>query len=166
MDTPEKRRKKKDSSVDEVEKLLGTNTVEVKSNSEYRRTNRIRREQGKRSEITSQILHNYSVQENERAEYKAKAKPIILWSMLILLFLLTASVCTASVLVFTQKEIDAKILTGLISGLATYFASLLSILLIIVKYIFPCDEEKNFNELVKTIITNDTEQMKYDNDKY
>lgn len=58
------------------------------------------------------------------------------------------------------NQFNIKELVGIITCCVTYLSSIFTIFLIIVKYIFPKNEEKNFNELVKVIVKDDTERMK------
>ncbi len=118
-----------------------------------------------RNEIVTQILGNYKCQQAQRNEYKRKKKPIIFWLLFAIILVTTiAFIVWVSVFLLLHDTITNQQLIALISSSVTYLTSLISCFLIIVKYVFPSGEEKNFNDLVKSIIENDTIQMKNEND--
>ncbi len=134
---------------------------DVDKNSDYH--TKLKDQQKKRATIVTDILENYKTQQKERYEYKKKKKPCIVTFLLILIGILTASVCVLSFIGF-NKEVNTNIVIALVSTYVTYLSAILSILVIVVRYIFPDDEDKNFNELVSSIIENDTERIKNEND--
>ena len=77
-----------------------------------------------------------------------------------MLVALTLTLLVTVILYFALKMNSNQALAGLISGCVTYISSLFAIFMIIVKYIFPEDEEKNFNDLIATIIKDDTNRIK------
>lgn len=114
-----------------------------------------------RAKITTQILSNYKVQQEERHEYKFKKRSVILNILLTAVVLLVFSIiacfiCAAAIPSFKTEAI--------IAGLASLTGSLITVLVIIVKYVFPADEERYFNDLVTNIIKNDAEVIKSENE--
>lgn len=118
-----------------------------------------------RSKIITGILANYSEQQIQRYNYKHGKKRVIFWLFFFLIITITiAFVAWASTLFFRGKVISDQDIIALVSSCVTYLTALISTFTIIVKYIFPTDEEKYFNDLVKTIIESDTTQMKNENE--
>ena len=68
------------------------------------------------------------------------------------------AVCVVGFLYFSDKK--TEFLTCIITAAVSCLTSIVTILLIIVKYIFPPDEETNFNNLVSIIVENDTMRLK------
>lgn len=121
---------------------------------------RLFRENVKRAEHVTEILSQYETQQKERYEYKRDKKKVIFNILMVLLVVLTITLLVAVILYFALKMNSNQALAGLISGCVTYISSLFAIFMIIVKYIFPEDEEKNFNDLIATIIKDDTNRIK------
>lgn len=114
-----------------------------------------------RANNITQILNNYKRQQDQRNIFKMRKQTVIFRFMLSLVFILTAAFLTSIVMVFRYgDQFNIKELVGIITCCVTYLSSIFTIFLIIVKYIFPKNEEKNFNELVKVIVKDDTERMK------
>lgn len=125
----------------------------------------MRFQQIRRAEIVSDIFENYKIQQCKRYEYKRDTKPIIFWFLIGIIIALTASFIVWIGLLFGLYGCATnQALVGLIASCITYLSSLISLFLIIIKYVFPTDEEKNFNDLVSAIITNDTTRIKNEND--
>lgn len=114
-----------------------------------------------RANHITQILENYKKQQNERDGFKKSCQKTVFIFLLVIIAVLTATVCVGIILFFALRLYDyAQALVGLISSCVTYLGSILAIFLIIVKYIFPENEEKYFNELVTYIIQDDTTRLK------
>lgn len=137
------------------------NQNEILSDEKYR--GYMRREQKKRAERVTQLLENYTIQQVERNTYKQESKPKIVSVLIVLVFILTLGIIV-SIILGIILGVDALALGALVSGCVTYLSSIIALFLIIVKYIFPENEEANFNDLVKSIISNDTERMKSENE--
>lgn len=147
------------SKEDQTEELQ--NQSDLKSELAYRQ--KMRDEQEKRTEEITQLFVNYRKQQSERYDYKCKTKPqfvhflfglIIAIGLVFVIFLLA---------VLGTQDLNGADIAMIITGFVTCLGSILSILLIIVKYLFPEDEDKDFNDLIKSIITNDTVRIKDDN---
>ena len=118
------------------------------------------KENVKRAETVTDILEQYKDQQKERYEYKRDNKKVVFVLLMIMLSVLTAAIIVSIILFFALKLNSYQALTGLIFGCVTYVSSIFAIFMIIVKYIFPEDEEKNFNSLIATIIKDDTNRIK------
>lgn len=121
---------------------------------------RLFRENVKRAEHVTEILSQYETQQKERYAYKRDKKKVIFNILMVMLVVLTITLLISVILYFALKMNSNQALAGLISGCVTYISSLFAIFMIIVKYIFPEDEEKNFNDLIATIIQDDTNRIK------
>ncbi|MBQ8684968.1 MAG: hypothetical protein IJ514_02205 [Clostridia bacterium] len=128
----------------------------------YRQT--MRAEQEKRTEEITKIFVNYRGQQEQRYEYKHNIKPKIIGFLFRLIIALVVLLAAFSIILICVQEIEGPSVVALVTGFVTCLGSVLSILVIIVKYIFPEDEDKNFNDLVTSIITNDTVRIKDEND--
>lgn len=124
---------------------------------------KMREQQKKRAEQVTKLLENYTEQQAKRNAYKQESKPKIVSVLIVLVFILTLGII-ASIILGIILGVDALALGALISGCVTYLSSIIALFLIIVKYLFPENEEANFNDLVKSIISNDTERMKSENE--
>lgn len=155
------------ATVQEIEGLLAEPDIvgiETQEDLEQQYYKKAHEQQKARAEEITTIFTNYRKQQEERYHYKKEQKPIIVRLLVILVFVIIAAMVTLSVLLICRHNIDAAVATVLISGFVTCFGSVLSILIVIVKYIFPEDEDNNFNSLVTSIIENDTQRIKNDND--
>lgn len=138
------------------------NQMDLQSELAYRE--KMRKEQEKRTEEITNLFVNYRGQQEQRYKYKHEIKPKLIRRLSILIGVLIVLLAVFSVLIVCLNEINGAVVVALVSGFITCLSAVLSILLIIVKYIFPEDEDKNFNDLVKSIITNDTMRIKDEND--
>lgn len=160
----------KNSSIEEVQALIAESeqTVEIKTQAEYDAEyaywRKMHEQQGLRTEEITRIFQNYRTQQAERYNYKERKKPIIFWFLFSLVIAIVALLFTWSIVFICLHEIDTACVVALVSSFITCLGSILSILIIIVKYVFPEDEDKNFNALVTSIIENDTKRIKDDND--
>lgn len=155
------------ATVQEIEGLLAEPDIvgiETQEDLEQQYYKKAHEQQKARAEEITTIFTNYRKQQEERYHYKKEQKPIIVRLLEILVFVIIAAMVILSVLLICRHNIDAAVVTVLISGFVTCFGSVLSILIVIVKYIFPEDEDNNFNSLVTSIIENDTQRIKNDND--
>lgn len=155
------------AALKEVENIIETfsfseivDEENIKDISSYHRA--MQRQQAKRARHVTELLQNYKNQQIERNTYKEKAKPKIMRFLMGLIVILTLAL-GAMVVCYFIFDTNGDMLGGLITSCVTYLGSLLTILLVIVKYIFPENEESNFNDLVKSIISNDTERVKSEN---
>ena len=124
----------------------------------------MRAEQLASAQTVTEILKNYNNQQKDRNDYKKVMRHVLFW--LLMAVILGLTIC---IIVFVSKivinEITTEAIIGIVSAGVTYLGSLLTILIVIVKYIFPEDEDKNFHNLLTTIVDNDTERIKDDNEK-
>lgn len=113
-----------------------------------------------RSRTITQILVNYQNQQASRYEYKEAAKKVIvpLFCAIAGLFVVLMIVAIALSIKYLHGS-SVEFLTVIISSLVTGFSAVISVILIIIKYIFPNDEEKYFNDLISIIVENDTERL-------
>ncbi len=118
----------------------------------------------KRTQTITEILSNYTSQQKERYIYKKDNKPVIFWILTSIMLLLTLGIIAWVVLALVLVELNTQAVIAIIGSLVTYLGSLISILIVIVNYLFPADEEKNFNNLVSTIVQNDTDIIKIENE--
>ena len=114
-----------------------------------------------RTKLVTEVLDNYKTQQASRNTAKGKKQNAIFIFLMVLVGVLTLSLVGAiCCILFFKENVDAKSLAGIISSCVTYLTAILTIFIVIVKYIFPSDEEKNFNDLVMMIIENDTARIK------
>ncbi len=114
-----------------------------------------------RSSSIDKILYNYTQQQEERYKFKKGWKKFFVIFFVVLAIIIIGGscwVCWNAIMYFSEKRVE--FLTCIITAAVSCFASIVSILLIIVRYIFPSDEETNFNNLVSIIVQNDTERLK------
>ena len=115
---------------------------------------------GYRSASIDTILFNYTEQQQERYKFKKHCKTFFVFFFVILLIGLigcSIALCVFAIHNFENRQIE--FLTCIITSVVNCFTSILSILLIIVKYLFPPNEETNFNNLVSIIVKNDTKRL-------
>lgn len=159
-----------DTSIKEIEALIAESEqkkeIETQADydAEYAYWKKMHEQQELRAEEITTIFTNYRIQQDERYKYKKKMKPVIFWFLFALITVIVLSLFGWSIVFICLHEIDAASVVALVSSFVTCLGSILSILIIIVKYIFPEDEDKNFNALVTSIIENDTKRIKDDND--
>lgn len=114
-----------------------------------------------RSASIDKILSNYTKQQEQRYTFKKRWKSffvIFFIALSMLIFGGAVAVCVVGFLYFSDKK--TEFLTCIITAAVSCLTSIVTILLIIVKYIFPPDEETNFNNLVSIIVENDTMRLK------
>ena len=122
-------------------------------------------ENAKQATLITDILNNYTNQQKDRFNYKSRTQKFIFWFLMALVAALTAAlIAWISYLFKYHQSFDIPDIIGLVTSCITYLSSLLTIFLVIVKYVFPEDEEKNFNELVSNIIKNHTDRLKNEYD--
>lgn len=123
----------------------------------------LRKSQSDRASIITDILRNYKDQQKERFNFKKDKQKKLLYVLLGIIGCLTITIIVLSIYFFrTTLVTHTKGIVAFISSIVTYLTVLISVLLIIVKYVFPEDEEKNFNDLVSKIIENDTVRIRDD----
>lgn len=155
------------TTVEAVESLLdASDKVGIESQEDLERQyfKKAHEQQKERAEEITTIFTNYRKQQEARYEYKTGKKPVILWTLLGLVAVIIIATIVLTAFLVRCRDIDASVAAVLISGFVTSLGSVLSILTIVVKYVFPEDEDKNFNALVTSIIENDTQRIKNDND--
>ena len=106
------------------------------------------------------ILANYATQQQERYNFKTKNKHFFVrFFVALLIGLISFSIFLFVFALKNFKNQQIEFLTCIITSVVTCFSSIISILLIIVNYLFPNDEEKYFNDLVAIIVQNDTKRL-------
>ncbi len=131
---------------------------------EYNYRQKMRVEQEKRTEEITKIFVNYRGQQEQRYRYKHEMKPKLVSFLLNIIIAIIAVLAIFSILLICIHELEGPSVVALVSGFVTCLGTVVSIFVIIIKYVFPEDEDKNFNDLVKSIITNDTVRIKDEND--
>ena len=114
----------------------------------------------KRNKSLTGLLDNYIENKKDRVKENKLCKQVIFWVFMSIFVLLSVTV----VCVFRKTNINesnAAVTTSLVTVAVTYLTSILSIIIVISKYLFPVDEEKDTIEMIKTVIGNDVlvEQM-------
>lgn len=119
----------------------------------------VHREFVKRNKVLTELLEDYIAQRTKRIKNNVILKNGIYIIFVFILLTLTYTVT----IVFLKTDINnsnIKTVVSLLSVAATYLTSILSIVKIISKYLFPFDEEKDTIEMIKTVIKNDVEVEK------
>lgn len=159
-----------DTNIKEIETLIAESEqkkeIETQADydAEYAYWKKMHEQQELRAEEITKIFQNYRTQQKERYDYKKEMKPTIFWFLFSLVIAIVGLLFAWSIVFICLHEIDAASVVALVSSFITCLGSILSILIIIVRYVFPEDEDKNFNALVTSIIENDTKRIKDDND--
>lgn len=104
-----------------------------------------------RSGSVNSLIKELDEQQKRRFNFKSKYQKIIVIFFLTIVTLLTVGIILM-VIVSIKNEMSQQYLVALISSCVTYLTSVISILRIIVKYIFPCDEDKLLLEIYTKII--------------
>lgn len=112
-----------------------------------------------RNKELTRLLKDYISQRAVRISSNKLLKNVIYWLFVVILLALTFTV----IVVFLKTDMNksnTKTVVSLLSVAATYLTSILSIVKIISKYLFPFDEEKDTIEMIKTVIQNDVQVEK------
>lgn len=113
----------------------------------------------RRTNHISDILESYKTQQGERErmrrEQRSTVLKVLLGSIIVLLIIALILVIWAS----TRSEFRLEDAATVITSILALLGAILSIIHTIVKYLFPTDEDKNFNDLVVKIIEGDTSQL-------
>lgn len=120
---------------------------------------RVHQEFVKRNKSLTGLLDDYIDNRNDRVKENKLCKRVIFWVFISIFVLLTVAV----IYIFTKTDINESnisVITSLVTVAATYLTSILSIINIISKYLFPIDEEKDTIEMIKTVIGNDVQVEK------
>lgn len=137
------------------------NSIEIKSQEELDRIyyKEMRNWQKVRAINVTAILLNYKKQQEERYKSKKRKRELLFYFLFCVISIFTLFITILIFYIVYSNNIELGVL---ITSCITYLGALISVLVIIVKYVFPADEEKYFTELVKSIIDNDTERTKQD----
>lgn len=109
-------------------------------------------------ELTS-LLEEHIRQQRQRIKTNNFFKKFIFWLFVALLVLLTLMVSV----VFYKADLNSANIYAAISIFsiaATYLGSLISIFMVMSKYLFPVDEEKDTIKMIEAVIKNDVEVEK------
>lgn len=124
-------------------------------NEEYARALIIAHTQfAKRNEKLTELLNNYVDRNKKRSEGNDIMKYVSFSIFMFIILLLTIAVVVAII----KADLDtttAPVMVSLVSIAVTYLGSIITILQIIFKYLFPTDEEKDTISMIQTIIQND-----------
>lgn len=156
--------------VSEVDELLtgADDKVELRNqaqyDAEYLYRQAMQNEQKARAKKITNIFSNYVQQQKDRYNYKERVKRKMVRGLMALVVVIFIAVLVLSRVFILRAEIDTTGVVALVGAWITGLGSIVSILLIVVRYLFPEDEDKNFNDLVTSIIENDTKRIKDDND--
>lgn len=107
----------------------------------------------KRNDKLTELLYDYIEQRKIRIRKNSCFKNIIFWFFIVLLAVFTVGIIIF--IIFNKNINSIPSAISLISVLAAYFASLIAVFEIISKYLFPIDEEKDANNMIQTVISND-----------
>ena len=116
--------------------------------------NNVQSEFVKRNKSLTNLLSNYIEEKENRIKINNGLKITLFVVFVGLLLGLTIGI----IVVFCKidfNHIKIAAVTGLVSACVTYIGSLLAILRIMAKYLFPCDEEKDTIGMIKTVLQND-----------
>lgn len=130
----------------------------------YDYRDKIRQNHIERTTHISEILDNYKNQQIDSSKLRREQRRVVLNALLTIIFcLLGLSVLLLAS--FAQKgEFELKQAITIVTSILALCGTILSIIHTIVKYLFPSDEDKNFNDLVVKIIEGDTAQLVNDKD--
>lgn len=118
--------------------------------------NNVQSEFVKRNKSLTQLLSGYIKEKEDRVKINKRLKITLFIVFVGLLLGLTVGI----IVVFCKinfNQINVVAVTGLVSACVTYIGSLLAILKIMAKYLFPCDEEKDTIDMIKTVLQNDNQ---------
>lgn len=149
-----KSQKNNENIDDEVDMLRSSKKDSVQENDEADFNDKARKEYVKRNEIITALFKTYNDNTERRMKTNRRCKKITFWFLLISIFILTFAIVGLFIVLLKYNLINDSIAI-VISACVTYLGSLLSILQIITKYLFPNNEDKNVLELLKTIIEKD-----------
>lgn len=116
-----------------------------------------------RDEITTELYKKYKDHFKEHNDFKHNYK-IELYKLCVrLLVLLTLGIIACILTVIIKGDLSlAEILSVIITASVTYVSSIVSILTIIAKHLFPLNEEQYVNDIVKSIIDADLKSKEID----
>lgn len=113
----------------------------------------------KRNEKLTRLLTDFIDQRKERIRTNKFLKKFIFWFFVSMLGVLTITVALFVVFnIDNVKTIPAVI--ALVSISVTYLVSLIAVLEVMSKYLFPVDEEKDTIAMIKAVIKNDVQVEK------
>lgn len=104
-------------------------------------------------ELTS-LLSGYIAQREKRVRTNSFFKKFLFWTFIGLLILLTLTIIIVFIKV-DYNNMDVSSIVSLLSVVATYLTSILSIFKIMSKYLFPADEEKDTITMITSVLSND-----------
>lgn len=140
---------------DEVDMLRSSKKDSVQENDEANNfADEAKKEYGNRNKMITVLFEIYNDNTERRMKTNRRCKKITFWFLLISIFTLTLSIIGLFIVLLKYNLINDSIAI-IISACVTYLGSLLSILQIITKYLFPNNEDKNVLDLLKTIIEKD-----------
>lgn len=143
---------------DMLRELLAYNRDDKSTkNEEYaRQLVNIHEEFVNRNKSLTNLLNVYIEQHNKRTKSNAFLKNFIFWFFISILAILTITISLVFIKI-DYNNANLTSVTALISAAITYIGSVLSILKIMSKYLFPIEEEKDTISMIKTVINNDIE---------
>ncbi len=103
----------------------------------------------------SELLEDYIEQRRERVKTNNFLKKFIFWFFMVLLAALTIAVVAFIICNRDKDSIPAMV--SLLSVSVTYLASLIAVIEIMSKYLFPIDEEKDTISMIQAVINNDVQ---------
>ena len=113
----------------------------------------------RRTNCISDILDSYRTQQCVRERVRRRQRKVVLYSLLGIIAVLLS--VTIALFVWASKKSEFRVADAatVITSILAIITAILSIIHTIVKYLFPTDEDKNFNDLVVKIIEGDTSQL-------
>lgn len=101
------------------------------------------------------LLDDYIKQRRERVRTNNFLKKFIFWFFIALLAVLTMAV--VGYILCNRNSDSIPAMVSLLSVSVTYLASLLAVIEIMSKYLFPIDEEKDTISMIQAVINNDVQ---------
>lgn len=115
-----------------------------------------------RDDTTAQIYKAYNQSFIDHNKFKNRYKRILFWSCMAIMIALTVAIIVCISKVFSSENIStANILAYLIPSCVTYLTSILGIINIIARHLFPTDEMEHINDMVKAIMASDSENKRF-----
>lgn len=108
-----------------------------------------------RNILTTNLYMTYVSNFRQNANDKKRYKKFILISTIVIWILLTLLLCSCLVVALLIKKDLSTILAIIVPMCVTYMGSLFGVIEIIARHVFPAEEEKYVNEMVKSIMEND-----------
>lgn len=147
-----------------IKKSNGNNSHEKQIPKMSNMSERVKQENfaNKRDGTTAEIYSAYHESFVDHNKFKNHYKRILFWSCMAIMIALTVAIIVCICKVLSSENIStANILAYLIPSCVTYLTSILGIINIIAKHLFPTDEMEHINDMVKAIMASDSENKRF-----